>query len=105
MEADGSPQSPFRQILPKCKLARDLKEAYDRCVMKPTVVVSSFTALQKLYCSYTQHMHVFAACVRLAWCEYILTAGLRSVSVYRTRSTGLAATISPQRLWNAALRL
>ncbi|KAG9331330.1 hypothetical protein JZ751_019496 [Albula glossodonta] len=23
------PQSPFRQILPKCKLARDLKEAYD----------------------------------------------------------------------------
>ncbi|XP_072224278.1 GATOR1 complex protein NPRL3 isoform X2 [Leuresthes tenuis] len=25
----GSPQSPFRQILPKCKLARDLKEAYD----------------------------------------------------------------------------
>ena len=29
--ADESPQSPFRQILPKCKLARDLKEAYDRC--------------------------------------------------------------------------
>uniref|UniRef100_A0A7N8XBA7 GATOR complex protein NPRL3 n=1 Tax=Mastacembelus armatus TaxID=205130 RepID=A0A7N8XBA7_9TELE len=29
-EMDGSPQSPFRQILPKCKLARDLKEAYDR---------------------------------------------------------------------------
>ncbi|KAJ8251208.1 hypothetical protein GJAV_G00218500 [Gymnothorax javanicus] len=28
-DADGSPQSPFRQILPKCKLARDLKEAYD----------------------------------------------------------------------------
>uniref|UniRef100_A0A7N8XTR1 GATOR complex protein NPRL3 n=1 Tax=Mastacembelus armatus TaxID=205130 RepID=A0A7N8XTR1_9TELE len=28
-EMDGSPQSPFRQILPKCKLARDLKEAYD----------------------------------------------------------------------------
>ncbi|AWP19135.1 putative nitrogen permease regulator 3-like protein-like [Scophthalmus maximus] len=28
-ESDGSPQSPFRQILPKCKLARDLKEAYD----------------------------------------------------------------------------
>ncbi|XP_034449415.1 GATOR complex protein NPRL3 isoform X2 [Hippoglossus hippoglossus] len=26
---NGSPQSPFRQILPKCKLARDLKEAYD----------------------------------------------------------------------------
>ncbi|XP_028841466.1 GATOR1 complex protein NPRL3 isoform X2 [Denticeps clupeoides] len=26
---DCSPQSPFRQILPKCKLARDLKEAYD----------------------------------------------------------------------------
>nr|XP_015804048.2 GATOR complex protein NPRL3 isoform X3 [Nothobranchius furzeri] len=25
----GCPQSPFRQILPKCKLARDLKEAYD----------------------------------------------------------------------------
>lgn len=32
IEGDGSPQSPFRQILPKCKLARDLKEAYDRCV-------------------------------------------------------------------------
>ncbi|XP_058510554.1 GATOR complex protein NPRL3 isoform X1 [Solea solea] len=28
-ETDGSPQSPFRQILPKCKLAKDLKEAYD----------------------------------------------------------------------------
>ncbi|XP_030592090.1 GATOR1 complex protein NPRL3 isoform X4 [Archocentrus centrarchus] len=28
-ETDGSPESPFRQILPKCKLARDLKEAYD----------------------------------------------------------------------------
>ncbi|XP_020788338.1 GATOR complex protein NPRL3 isoform X1 [Boleophthalmus pectinirostris] len=28
-ETDGSPQSPFRQILPKCKLARDLKDAYD----------------------------------------------------------------------------
>lgn len=28
-ETDGNPQSPFRQILPKCKLARDLKEAYD----------------------------------------------------------------------------
>lgn len=32
IEGDGSPQSPFRQILPKCKLARDVKEAYDRCV-------------------------------------------------------------------------
>ncbi|XP_029014713.1 GATOR complex protein NPRL3 isoform X2 [Betta splendens] len=28
-ETNGSPHSPFRQILPKCKLARDLKEAYD----------------------------------------------------------------------------
>lgn len=28
-ETDDPPQSPFRQILPKCKLARDLKEAYD----------------------------------------------------------------------------
>ncbi|XP_047213489.1 GATOR complex protein NPRL3-like isoform X1 [Girardinichthys multiradiatus] len=26
----GNPQSPFKQILPKCKLARDLKEVYDR---------------------------------------------------------------------------
>ncbi|XP_036003975.1 GATOR complex protein NPRL3 isoform X2 [Fundulus heteroclitus] len=26
---NGAPQSPFRQILPKCKLARDLNEAYD----------------------------------------------------------------------------
>lgn len=29
MTENGNPQSPFRQILPKCKLARDLKEAYD----------------------------------------------------------------------------
>ncbi|XP_056108815.1 GATOR complex protein NPRL3 isoform X2 [Rhinichthys klamathensis goyatoka] len=29
MTENGTPQSPFRQILPKCKLARDLKEAYD----------------------------------------------------------------------------
>ncbi|XP_075035976.1 GATOR1 complex protein NPRL3 isoform X4 [Mixophyes fleayi] len=29
-ETDGGPQSPFHHILPKCKLARDLKEAYDR---------------------------------------------------------------------------
>ncbi|XP_006637255.1 GATOR1 complex protein NPRL3 isoform X3 [Lepisosteus oculatus] len=28
-EADGGLQSPFWQILPKCKLAQDLKEAYD----------------------------------------------------------------------------
>ncbi|XP_061761042.1 GATOR complex protein NPRL3 isoform X1 [Nerophis ophidion] len=28
-ETDESPQSPFRQILPKCKLAKDLKEAFD----------------------------------------------------------------------------
>uniref|UniRef100_A0A3P9IAG6 GATOR complex protein NPRL3 n=1 Tax=Oryzias latipes TaxID=8090 RepID=A0A3P9IAG6_ORYLA len=28
-DTDGSPKSPFRQILPKCKLARDLKVAYD----------------------------------------------------------------------------
>lgn len=29
MAENGTPQSPFRQILPKCKLAKDLKEAYD----------------------------------------------------------------------------
>lgn len=29
MTENGNPQSPFRQILPKCKLARDLKDAYD----------------------------------------------------------------------------
>lgn len=28
--ANEGPQSPFHHILPKCKLARDLKEAYDR---------------------------------------------------------------------------
>ncbi|XP_039079330.1 GATOR complex protein NPRL3 isoform X1 [Hyaena hyaena] len=28
-DANDSPQSPFHHILPKCKLARDLKEAYD----------------------------------------------------------------------------
>ncbi|XP_061702775.1 GATOR complex protein NPRL3 [Syngnathoides biaculeatus] len=27
--SETSPQSPFRQILPKCKLAKDLKEAYE----------------------------------------------------------------------------
>ncbi|KAK5613579.1 Nitrogen permease regulator-like 3 [Crenichthys baileyi] len=27
---NGNPQSPFKQILPKCKLARDLKEVHDR---------------------------------------------------------------------------
>ncbi|XP_057716699.1 GATOR complex protein NPRL3 isoform X2 [Corythoichthys intestinalis] len=27
--SETNPQSPFRQILPKCKLAKDLKEAYD----------------------------------------------------------------------------
>uniref|UniRef100_A0A2K5MHP0 GATOR complex protein NPRL3 n=1 Tax=Cercocebus atys TaxID=9531 RepID=A0A2K5MHP0_CERAT len=42
--ADGNegPQSPFHHILPKCKLARDLKEAYDRWGMvslcSPTVI-------------------------------------------------------------------
>ncbi|XP_069503996.1 GATOR1 complex protein NPRL3 isoform X2 [Ambystoma mexicanum] len=28
-ETDGGPQSPFHHILPKCKLARDLKETYN----------------------------------------------------------------------------
>lgn len=28
--ATEGPQSPFHHILPKCKLARDLKETYDR---------------------------------------------------------------------------
>lgn len=28
-ETDRSPRSPFRQILPKCKLAKDLKDAYN----------------------------------------------------------------------------
>lgn len=30
LAANDGPQSPFHHILPKCKLARDLKEAYDR---------------------------------------------------------------------------
>ncbi|XP_070316470.1 GATOR1 complex protein NPRL3 isoform X2 [Odocoileus virginianus] len=29
-DANDGPQSPFHHILPKCKLARDLKDAYDR---------------------------------------------------------------------------
>ncbi|KAG9477146.1 hypothetical protein GDO78_002510, partial [Eleutherodactylus coqui] len=33
-ETDEGPQSPFHHILPKCKLARDLKEAYDRYVFQ-----------------------------------------------------------------------
>lgn len=42
IEGDGNPQSPFRQILPKCKLARDLKEAYDRCVWVLSVFIRIF---------------------------------------------------------------
>ena len=30
LAANDGPQSPFHHILPKCKLARDLKDAYDR---------------------------------------------------------------------------
>ncbi|XP_053328077.1 GATOR complex protein NPRL3 isoform X2 [Spea bombifrons] len=30
MSENGGPQSPFHHILPKCKLAKDLKETYDR---------------------------------------------------------------------------
>ncbi|XP_029944595.1 GATOR1 complex protein NPRL3 isoform X1 [Salarias fasciatus] len=37
MTENGSPQSPFRQILQGCKLARDLKEAYD-CLCTTGVV-------------------------------------------------------------------
>lgn len=40
-------------------------------------------------------MYVFAVFVQLVWCDYILTTGSRSASVYHTRSTGLVATISP----------
>ncbi|GAB5583293.1 GATOR complex protein NPRL3 isoform X1 [Prionailurus iriomotensis] len=38
-DANDGPQSPFHHILPKCKLARDLKEAYDsRCLCTSGVV-------------------------------------------------------------------
>lgn len=53
IEGDGSPQSPFRQILPKCKLARDLKEAYDRCVVGHFIIFVSPVLTHSMICVYT----------------------------------------------------
>ncbi|XP_023044840.1 GATOR complex protein NPRL3 isoform X4 [Piliocolobus tephrosceles] len=54
--ADGNegPQSPFHHILPKCKLARDLKEAYDSELQLPPSLSlfqpSSANHLPALFC-------------------------------------------------------
>ncbi|XP_046893442.1 GATOR complex protein NPRL3 isoform X2 [Hypomesus transpacificus] len=47
---NGSPQSPFRQILPKCKLARDLKEAYDSLCTTGVVRVHINNWLEVSFC-------------------------------------------------------
>lgn len=85
MSADGSPQSPFRQILPKCKLARDLKEAYDRCVSTQFLFcfVNSFSLFLTMHHEYYLYtvadfdVDVSSAFVQLVWCDYILTTGWR----------------------------
>ncbi|XP_062306338.1 GATOR complex protein NPRL3 isoform X2 [Osmerus eperlanus] len=50
MTENGSPQSPFRQILPKCKLARDLKEAYDSLCTTGVVRVHINNWLEVSFC-------------------------------------------------------
>lgn len=49
-ETDRSPQSPFRQILPKCKLARDLKEAYDSLCTSGVVRLHINSWLEVSFC-------------------------------------------------------
>ncbi|XP_077475838.1 GATOR1 complex protein NPRL3 isoform X1 [Stigmatopora argus] len=45
-----NPQSPFRQILPKCKLAKDLKEAYDSLCTTGVVRVHVNNWLEVSFC-------------------------------------------------------
>ncbi|KAM9780154.1 GATOR1 complex protein NPRL3 isoform 1-T1 [Neosynchiropus ocellatus] len=49
-ETDGSPLSPFRQILPKCKLAKDLKEAYDSLCTTGVVRIHINNWLEVSFC-------------------------------------------------------
>lgn len=74
MSADGNPQSPFRQILPKCKLARDLKEAYDRSVLKHAfvylIIYSDIKQVFFVHKADKDDDH-FSASVQLVWWEFI----------------------------------
>ncbi|XP_041086853.1 GATOR complex protein NPRL3-like isoform X2 [Polyodon spathula] len=61
--ADGEPQSPFHHILPKCKLARDLKEAYDSLCTTGVVRLHinnwlevSFCLPHKIHCVRCNHI-------------------------------------------------
>ncbi|XP_048187911.1 GATOR complex protein NPRL3 isoform X4 [Perognathus longimembris pacificus] len=49
-EADEGPQSPFHHILPKCKLARDLKEAYDSLCTSGVVRLHINSWLEVSFC-------------------------------------------------------
>ncbi|XP_076998471.1 GATOR1 complex protein NPRL3 isoform X3 [Tamandua tetradactyla] len=49
-DADAGPQSPFRHILPKCKLARDLKEAYDSLCASGVVRLQVNNWLEVSFC-------------------------------------------------------
>nr|XP_008536590.1 PREDICTED: nitrogen permease regulator 3-like protein isoform X2 [Equus przewalskii] len=49
-DANGGPQSPFHHILPKCKLARDLKEAYDSLCSSGVVRLHINSWLEVSFC-------------------------------------------------------
>ncbi|KAM7147485.1 GATOR1 complex protein NPRL3 isoform 10-T15 [Molossus nigricans] len=49
-QANDGPQSPFHHILPKCKLARDLKEAYDSLCTSGVVRLHINSWLEVSFC-------------------------------------------------------
>ncbi|XP_066239182.1 GATOR1 complex protein NPRL3 isoform X3 [Saccopteryx leptura] len=49
-DANDGPQSPFHHILPKCKLARDLKEAYDSLCTSGVVRLHINSWLEVSFC-------------------------------------------------------
>jgi len=49
-DANDGPQSPFHHILPKCKLARDLKEAYDSLCTSGVVQLHINSWLEVSFC-------------------------------------------------------
>ncbi|XP_064334301.1 GATOR1 complex protein NPRL3 isoform X4 [Camelus dromedarius] len=49
-DANDGPQSPFHHILPKCKLARDLKEAYDSLCTSGVVRLHVNSWLEVSFC-------------------------------------------------------
>nr|XP_036857663.1 GATOR complex protein NPRL3 isoform X4 [Manis javanica] len=49
-DTNGGPQSPFHHILPKCKLARDLKEAYDSLCTSGVVRLHINSWLEVSFC-------------------------------------------------------